>query len=367
MLEAYVKPFLQSRLDSFVGGQINHCLVKWQSITSDSTILQIVEGEKINFINEPPSQYVIPTNSIAKEQKSQTEEEIRNLIKKQVLVECDHVQGEFLSPIFSVPKKNGKIRLILNLKQLNQHIPYIHFKVKNIGTVLDMLTENCFMATLDLKDAYYCVKIDPDSQKYLRFVYNNKLYQYTVYPSGLSLCPRHFTKLMKPMLCVLREKGHLIIIFIDDLLIIATSYEKCCISILETIHLLTELGFTLNVDKSVLIPAQQAIFLGFVLNSVRMTITLTQEKIHKTVNSISNLLSKKSPSIREVAQVIGYMVSSFPAVKYGKCHYRALENDKIEALKASNIYISISRFKVVVSQPTHIIWVCTAPSNKLYT
>jgi hypothetical protein len=96
----------------------------------------------------------------------------------------------------------------------------------NISTVLDMMTQNCFMATLDLKDAYYCVKIDHDSQKYLRFVHNKKLYKYTVYPNGLASCPRHFTKLMKPMLCALREQGHIIIIFIDDLLILATSY-KC--------------------------------------------------------------------------------------------------------------------------------------------
>ena len=63
-------------------------------------------------------QYVNPTNSIAKEQKSQTEEEIRNLIKKQVSVECDHVQGEFFSPIFAVPKKNGTIRFIPNFGKL---------------------------------------------------------------------------------------------------------------------------------------------------------------------------------------------------------------------------------------------------------
>ena len=220
------------------------------SITSDSTILQTVKREIITFINEPPSQYVVPTNSIAKEHNSKMEEEIMNLIKKQVTVECEHVQGEFLSPIFSVPKKNGKICLILNLKQFNQHIPYVHFKMQNISTVLDMITTNCYMATLDLKDAYYCVKIDKNSQKYLRFVYNNKLSQYTVYPNGLSSCPSHFTKLMKTMLCVLREKGHLIIIFMDDLLIIATSYEKCCISILETMQLLTELGFAINVDTN---------------------------------------------------------------------------------------------------------------------
>ena len=98
--------------------------------------------------------------------------------------------------------------------------------METIGTVLDMLTENCFMAAHDLKDAYYRVKIHSDTQNYLRFVYNSQLYHYRVYPNGFSICPRHFTKLMKAMFCVLGEERHPIIIFIDNLLIIATSYEK---------------------------------------------------------------------------------------------------------------------------------------------
>ena len=48
---------------------------------------------------------------------------------------------------------------------------------------------------------------------------------------------------------------------------------------------------------------------------------------------ISALLVSPSPTIREVAQAIGYIVSNLPAVKYGKCHYRAIENNKISALK----------------------------------
>ena len=42
-----------------------------------------------------------------------------------------------------------------------------------------------------------------------------------------------------------------------------------------------------------------------------------------------------APSIRDTAQIIGHLVSSLPAVKYGKSHYRAIENDKIAALMLS--------------------------------
>ncbi len=41
----------------------------------------------------------------------------------------------------------------------------------------------------------------------------------------------------------------------------------------------------------------------------------------------------KRTSIREVAQIIGYIISTLPAVRYGQCHYRTLEMDKTNALK----------------------------------
>lgn len=95
----------------------------------------------------------------------------------------------------------------------------------SIHIALSLVTEGCWMASLDQKDAYYSVRIHEAYQKFLKFSYKGTLFQYTVYPNGLSTCPRNFTKLLKPVLCVLCKQGHILIIFIDDILIIATSYE----------------------------------------------------------------------------------------------------------------------------------------------
>jgi hypothetical protein len=64
-----------------------------------------------------------------------------------------------------------------------------------------------------------------------------------------------------------------------------------------------------------------------------MKITLTSEKITKITSRITELLEASRFTIRDVAQIIGYLVSSFPVVRYGECHYRAIERDKILALK----------------------------------
>ena len=63
-----------------------------------------------------------------------------------------------------------------------------------------------------------------------------------------------------------------------------------------------------------------------------MDITLPLDKAHHISDCCQKLLGTPSPTIREVARVIGLLVASFPAVRYGKLHYRRLEKDKIQAL-----------------------------------
>jgi hypothetical protein len=66
------------------------------------------------------------------------------------------------------------------------------------------------MASLDLKDANYSVSVNHSDRKYLRFVWQGVLCQFTCLPNGLSSCPRTFTKLLKPPLTALHKLGHII-------------------------------------------------------------------------------------------------------------------------------------------------------------
>ena len=87
--------------------------------------------------------------------------------------------------------------------------------------------------------------------------------------------------------------------------------------------------------KSVLQPQQKIDFLGFVVDSITMTVTLTAAKAMKVRSACQNLLFQKTTTIHSVAQVIGFLVSSFPAVEYAEMQYRHLELDKISALPAN--------------------------------
>ena len=49
--------------------------------------------------------------------------------------------------------------MILNPKRLNENMPYIHFKMKTLKSILTLVTPNCYMTKVDMKDANYSVPI----------------------------------------------------------------------------------------------------------------------------------------------------------------------------------------------------------------
>ena len=78
---------------------------------------------------------------------------------------------------------------------------------------------------------------------------------------------------------------------------------------------------------------QILVFLGFLLNLITMTVFLTPEKARKLKAAVNRLLLRQRPCIREVAQVVGLIISSFAGVMYGLLHFRLTEHENSEALK----------------------------------
>ena len=61
------------------------------------------------------------------------------------------------------------------------------------------------------------------------------------------------------------------------------------------------LGFATHNGKSMLILSQRAVFLGFMLDTVTMTVNMTAEKASKERSAINSLFDQDQPKIRDVA------------------------------------------------------------------
>ena len=110
---------------------------------------------------------------------------------------------------------------------------------------------------------------------------------------------------MKPAYSVLRQLGHINSPYIDDSYLQGGSYEECLANVLDTVKMFLSLAFILHPQKSVFIPTQKLVFLGFVLDSVQMKIYLTNEKVDKLKSICTKLIKAKETTIREVSRALG--------------------------------------------------------------
>ena len=251
-------------------------------------MLQTVQGIKLEF-EEIPLQGECPGFGIPKNQPL-IQEEVNKLLKKGFVVECEHKPVEYISPIFLKEKTDGRQRPILNLKNLNKHLEYKHFKMQTLQTILTLILPNSFMATTDLKDAYYSVKIAGDDTCFAKFLCNSKLLKFLVLPNGLSPGSRKFTNLTKPPLAMLRMQGYTVSIYNDDIIAIDQSYEECLLTVVETINLFQKLGVVIHPDKSKFIPVEIVEYLGFItyLSDQKKTKNLWEMLYHSNETKTDN-------------------------------------------------------------------------------
>ena len=93
----------------------------------------------------------------------------KNAVRKLNWDEASKNLGHY-SQIFTVPKPNGKHRVVINMKPLNEQVKKEKFRMETIKDVKSLIQPNDYGAVVDLTDAYYTVSLHKDSRKYCRFI-----------------------------------------------------------------------------------------------------------------------------------------------------------------------------------------------------
>lgn len=313
-------------------GNIRNCFANWELITDNKFILSVVKGYELSFHSDPV-QYKRPTPpSLSEYDKNVTGELLQNLIRIGAITVCAHDLGEYFSCVFPVPKQNGKHRLVLNLKNLNEFMKYEHFKLEDWRTVTTLMDKDMFMVKIDLKDAYHFVPIGKSSRKYLRFEWQGKAYEYQCLPFGLSVAPLIFTKLMKVLAKHLRKLGYLSVFYLDDILLLGRTEDECKSNLNMTLSWLNKLGFAIS-EKSELTPKKAIEYLGLVFNSENCTVSLPKCKVNKIQALGKKFLEGNVFQIRQAAVFIGTLTAACPGVRNAPLYTRQLEKEKSEALR----------------------------------
>ena len=298
-------------------------LHNWTLITNDIWVLNIItSGYRLEFTRLPPLGQVSLTSF-----DLLLEEEICTLLQKgaiQVVPSKDILDG-FYSRYFLVPKKDGGLRPILDLRDLNKFLAVRKFKMVTLESIIHLLRQGDWFMVVDLKDAYFHITIHKSHRKYLRLLFNNIVYQFAALPFGLSTAPRTFTKCMAPVAAYLRLQGIQVYPYIDDWLIVSKSKHQALQDTQYVLHTLQALGLTINQEKSKLSPSQFVDYIGARIDSVQAQMFMPPDRIQKILKAIKKFKPNARVKAKLAQHLLGLMASTMATLSHARLKMRSLQ------------------------------------------
>ena len=88
-------------------GSVSHSLKNWQKLTLNQDILSVLKGYKTPFIKIPFQEKIPNFTKMNKKQIALVDLELKEMLKKGAIMRTQPAQGEFLSNLFLVRKKDG--------------------------------------------------------------------------------------------------------------------------------------------------------------------------------------------------------------------------------------------------------------------
>ncbi len=215
-----------------------------------------------------------------------------------------------VNPLNVVPKKNGGLRLIVDMRHVNSFLQTPKFKLENLQQASSQSQQGDWMFSIDLAQAYWQVDMDPAAYEYLGFEWQGNFYVFKVLPFGLSTAPWAFTKVMKEVVCFLRARGISLIAYLDDFLFFLRPIQQSATFIQNLVlHTFSAAGFLINAAKSNLKFVTRLAHLGFTLDTVAGVFEATPSRWATLQQLVQDALRTSFTTAKTMAMISGHIVS----------------------------------------------------------
>jgi len=183
------------------------------------------------------------------------------------------------SPIVPVRKKDGTLRICIDYRQLNRVTVRDKFPVPNISDCVFGLYGTKFFTRLDLVKGYYQLPIDESSREYTAFSTPRNHWQFRRLSFGLANAPAAFQRAIQEVLSAFPSNK--VIIYIDDILIMGTSFEEHLDLVCKVLATLEMYSIKVKLSKCAWF-GKQVEFLGHVISP--SGVKKTNDYVEKVVN-----------------------------------------------------------------------------------
>jgi hypothetical protein len=132
---------------------------------------------------------------------------------------------------------------------------------------------------LDIQKAYHHIPVAAEFQPYLAFQYGGQYYQYIGMPFGVKHAPRIFTRVMHAAMVEIREQWNVTSVqYLDDLLFLDSDAVQLQRKIEEIARFLQQLGWSINWEKSNMLPSKRFVYLGVEWDTEMMQLRIEQKR-----------------------------------------------------------------------------------------
>lgn len=219
------------------------------------------------------------------------DEEIERMKRMDIIEPCN---SEYASPLLPVKKANGKFRVCLDSRRVNEATKNDAYPMPNLHEVLHRLEQAKYFSVIDLKEAYWQIPLSESSRNYTAFRTKNGLYRFKVMPFGLKSAPFTMSKLMN--LVIGTELQPNVWVYLDDIIIATKSLKQHLELIKKVANKLKAANLTISLSKS-----------RFCRKSVRyLGYVVTEQGISIDMEKVKPILDYQTPkTVKDIRRLLG--------------------------------------------------------------
>ena len=149
----------------------------------------VKEGVRIPWKQTAPHARTCKQKLLTQQEVEWLDKEVHNMIQAGAIFHNDN-KNVITSSIYTVFKKESPDRRpVINLRWVNEHVHSPHFKMTTLKDAKALITRNCWMAKIDLKDCFWQLPVHPKDRRTLSFKWKGIVYSFRGLPFGLSVSP----------------------------------------------------------------------------------------------------------------------------------------------------------------------------------
>ena len=304
--------------------EVRNCISYWKKLEKSNFASKIIEqGLIVPFrskikVNSLCKKKIFPRNT-SKKNKLRIRKEVKSLLEQDVIERAPYNIALYENHLFCITKASGKLRVILDMKELNEHIRLPNLKMFRYQYCFQACLVSSYACKIDLSNAFWHISIHKNYRRYFAFSCDNVSYVWKAMPFGLRIAPYLFCKLMQPVINHLRTKYNIYIFYyLDDILLLAPSEEIALQQSRIVLEVLAKAGLKVNLEKSMLVPSEEVTFLGVTIDLRNKTLRPSSVNVASCIQKVQDFVQAGKVHLVDFQSLVGSLNFSATYVKFGK-------------------------------------------------